>query len=424
METIQPIQPSVEHGREKEREYPTFKLAISGPPHSGKSVFLSSLIENLPDGCNIFRACPDGEGDWSQRTESSLAQELREKEKFSMDFVNQSVKMIDGYRNKILLVDTGGKIDGEDLPLIFARVDGIVVLSREDQIVEWEQLAKKSGKKIVAVIASGLTGENTVSTDAEGVLRGRVTGLERGASVDSAVINKLAEALKSQIAEYCEDEKNADVHFGKLAERLNIPRHRQGGRFDWQPEHLQAAVSLAKETLKDRQGNVRVWGTAPGMVWGAIAAAVRPLKVEQHDPFKGYVAIPELPQSPDGSKNLDWIIKETNSYTFIKYQIKGTNFGDRKLDEVAAPAINSAKGVVVAGKGPWWLTTAIQESYSTAPWIALVQPQVSNKRNGDGVLWHESHSGQTPAVVVYSSVSNTRVGDIVSVGNGESKSHP
>ena len=118
--------------KENEQKVQSFKLAVIGPPHSGKSVFLSSLIDSLPDGCRIHRACPDGEGDWSQKTDQTVSQKLREKGKFSVDFVDRSIEMIETYTDKILLVDTGGKIDGEDLPLILSKVDGIVVLSRKD----------------------------------------------------------------------------------------------------------------------------------------------------------------------------------------------------------------------------------------------------------------------------------------------------
>ena len=80
--------------KEKEPRYKPNRVVIAGPAHSGKSVFSTSIIENFPDGCNIFHATPDGEGDWSQSTEDVLAQKLREKEKFSSDFVEESIKMI------------------------------------------------------------------------------------------------------------------------------------------------------------------------------------------------------------------------------------------------------------------------------------------------------------------------------------------
>jgi len=402
-------------GKEKEPKYKPYKLVIAGPAHSGKSVFSTSMIENFPDGCNLFHATPDGEGDWSQSTENALAQKLREKEKFSTDFVEESVKMIEGYSNKMLFVDTGGKIDGEDLPLIFNEADEIIILSREAEIADWEALARKSGKKISAVIVSSLEGEDVVSIDEEGVIRGRITGLKRGTKVDSVVIKKLAETLKPQIPEHCEDEEKADVNFSQLAEQLKISRHKAGGRFDWQPENLASVSKLIKEKLKKHEGDIHVWGTASMMLWGAASAAARPAKLSLHDPFKGYVEIPELQHSSEGSKNLAWMVNKTDEHTFVKYQIKGTHFGDRNLEEVQPPVVDNTKGVVIAGKGPWWLTIAIQESYKDVPWIALVQPQISNKKNESGVAWHELNPNQIPAVVVSSSINGMEIGKILPV---------
>ena len=401
--------------KEREPKYKPYKLVIAGPAHSGKSVLSTSVIENFPDGCNIFHATPDGEGDWSQRTENTLAQKLREKEKFSPDFVEKSIKMIEGYRNKMLFVDTGGKIDGVDLPPIFKEADEIIVLSREDEIANWEDLARKSGKKILAVIVSNQEGEDAVWVDNEGVIRGRAAGLERGAKVNSAVIRKLAETLRPLVPEHCEDEEQADVSFAKLAEELKISSHREGGRVDWQPEHLAAASALVKKKLEKHGEDVHIWGTAPMMLWGAVSVATRPSKLRLHDPYKGYVEIPELQHSSEGSKNLAWMVDKTDGYTFVKYQIPGTHFGDRKLEEVQPPVVDNTKGVVIAGKGPWWLTVAVQESYKEAPWIALVQPQISNKKDASGAVWHELNPKQVPAVVVSSSVDGVQVGEILPI---------
>ena len=296
--------------KEKEPEYKPYKLVITGAAHSGKSVLSTSIIEHFPDGCTIHHATPDGEGDWSQRTETKLAKKLREKEKFSADFVEASLKMIRGYRNKMLFIDTGGKIDGEDLPLIFKEADEIIVLSRENEIGDWENLVRKSGKKVLAVIISDQEGGNIVSIDKEGVIRGRISGLERGAKVNSVVVDKLTEILKPHIPEHCEDEEKADINFAQLAEYSKVPQYKKGGRFDWQPEHLALATDLIKERLEKHKGDVRVWGTAPMMLWGAVSAAARPSKLRLHDPFRGYIEIPELQHSSEGSKNLAWTFIE------------------------------------------------------------------------------------------------------------------
>jgi CRISPR-associated protein Csx3 len=48
-------------------------IAVGGPPHSGKSVFLAELYRQLlqrqPSGVFLQRACPDGEGMWSNEAD-------------------------------------------------------------------------------------------------------------------------------------------------------------------------------------------------------------------------------------------------------------------------------------------------------------------------------------------------------------------
>jgi CRISPR-associated protein Csx3 len=50
-------------------------VLIGGPPHAGKSVLFYSLTQALRER-NIrhhaIRACPDGEGNWSQESDQHL----------------------------------------------------------------------------------------------------------------------------------------------------------------------------------------------------------------------------------------------------------------------------------------------------------------------------------------------------------------
>jgi len=408
----------VENRAEKEPKFSALKIAVCGPRHSGKTVFLSSLVERLPDGCNIFRACPDGEGDWSQSTDQTTAQKLREKGKFSMDFIDESVNMIRNFRNKILLVDTGGDIEGEDLPLILKEVDGVIILARPEATADWQELVEKNGKHMFGVLTSRETGETAIKEQDDEHITGTVTGLERGSKVDNIVINELADLIKDKLMKYCEDEKEANIRFNKLAQELGIAEHRLGGRVNWLPENLPAMIEHAKKLLRDKTGEsekIKMWGTAPGMVWGALTAALRPQEVAHHDPYKGYVGIPQLRHRPEGSDNLKWKTHESDEYSLVKYQIAGTHFGERKLDEVVPPDVNQNKGIVLSGRGPWWLTTAIQESYQDAPWIAWINPQESRRKRLSGKEWHEEYQNSVPAVIVYSRINDHKVGEVMAI---------
>ena len=49
------------------------KIIVCGPPHSGKTVFIANLIDKMPtDAYTVIRACPDGEGTWSNNKNQKL----------------------------------------------------------------------------------------------------------------------------------------------------------------------------------------------------------------------------------------------------------------------------------------------------------------------------------------------------------------
>ena len=60
------------------------KIIFCGPPHSGKSVFIANIIEKMPTDDAIFiRACPDGEGNWSNNEKQNEIVIIRKKGKFT-----------------------------------------------------------------------------------------------------------------------------------------------------------------------------------------------------------------------------------------------------------------------------------------------------------------------------------------------------
>ncbi len=84
------------------------KIIFCGPPHSGKSVFVANLIDKMPtDAYTIIRACPDGEGTWSNNKNQNETNIVRKKGKFTKSFIENACTAIDNQTNKIVLVDVG-----------------------------------------------------------------------------------------------------------------------------------------------------------------------------------------------------------------------------------------------------------------------------------------------------------------------------
>lgn len=80
-------------------------VMIGGPPHSGKSVLVYALSQ-AQVAHYVLRACPDGEGDWSQETSQDQVRLLRQKGQFSDEFVERVRRDIER-RHLPSLVDVG-----------------------------------------------------------------------------------------------------------------------------------------------------------------------------------------------------------------------------------------------------------------------------------------------------------------------------
>ena len=86
-------------------------ILIGGPPHMGKSVLTYSLTQALPKRYidhYVIRACPDGEGDWSQESDGDAVRMIRIKGQWQPAFVKNVCNALE-QRHFPFLVDVGGR---------------------------------------------------------------------------------------------------------------------------------------------------------------------------------------------------------------------------------------------------------------------------------------------------------------------------
>ncbi len=135
-------------------------ISIGGPPHSGKSVFVSELFRKLGAlfSKDVFleRACPDGEGQWSSESDAKHVQLIRRKQAFSDEFVKAKCNSIErlGSHFRITLVDLGGKI-APDTHQLMTRSTHCILLGRSDDDLDpWADAAETSGCRVLARLHS------------------------------------------------------------------------------------------------------------------------------------------------------------------------------------------------------------------------------------------------------------------------------
>jgi len=137
-------------------------VAIGGPPHSGKSVFLAELYRQLlaRKAGDVFlqRACPDGEGMWSAETDPRIVSEIRRRGAFSQEFMLFTLKSIEnlGRAKPLVLLDLGGRRTAENAEILKRSSHLIILSSKEEENDPWVEFARAEGCETIAIFASRL----------------------------------------------------------------------------------------------------------------------------------------------------------------------------------------------------------------------------------------------------------------------------
>lgn len=137
-------------------------IAIVGPPHSGKSIFLAELyrqmLQRQPSGVFLQRACPDGEGMWSNEADPAIVQQIRTKSAFSEEFILVTLQGIERLgRNRhhtIILLDLGGKRTAANAEILRRSTHCIILSSQMEEIPEWQTFVTVEGCHILAILRS------------------------------------------------------------------------------------------------------------------------------------------------------------------------------------------------------------------------------------------------------------------------------
>lgn len=143
-------------------------IMIIGPPDSGKSVLAHSLFKSLlSDHPEIYlqRANWDGEGNYilelGDETSEEICEQFKSSNKggLSERFFPYHAKVILELRRqkKLVIVDVGGMIQPEKIPILEACTHYLIITSQREAIESWHEFCQVRGNLIpVAVIYSVL----------------------------------------------------------------------------------------------------------------------------------------------------------------------------------------------------------------------------------------------------------------------------
>ncbi|WP_322512005.1 CRISPR-associated protein Csx3 [Chloroflexus sp.] len=370
-------------------------VMIGGPPHSGKSVLvyrLSQILRAAQVAHYVLRACPDGEGDWSQEASADRVRLLRQKGQFSSAFVEQVCRDI-ARRHLPLLVDVGGKPTLEQEQILRACTHAVLLAATPEGLAEWRERAERCGLMIIAELQSVLRGVDQI-TEETPVLRGVISGLERHQTPDGVMVQKLAERLR-HLLEFPPEELRERL-FQQAPTELIVDLERMAhsaGIERWQPADL---PSILAETPA---AALSIYGRGPNWLYAALALHAAPQPVFLFDPRLGWVQPPVVESGDQPSTALVWHPTITPAFTWLEATPVQPHLDYDEVQQVVAPILDPQRGVILSGKLPLWLLVGLALTYRRHPWVAVVQAQQYDC-----------------GIVVLSQDEHYQVGDAVSIG--------
>jgi CRISPR-associated protein Csx3 len=375
-------------------------ILIGGPPHSGKSVLVYSLTRALRKRSvshYVLRACPDGEGDWSNESDQQHVQFLRHKGAFTPEFVSQVTNHLQR-RHLPLLVDVGGK-PKPDQEAMFGHCTHAVLLigrnpedpnSYQDALTEWRERMARQDVTIIAELVSDLVGENQL-VETRPLLRGTLASLKRGQTAGgpafTALVDNLTQLLAIDEAEMARQHmRRAPVELSlnlpALAETLGV----ENGR--WQPGHL----PLLRDYLPAAKP-LALYGRAPVWLYAYLGLLATPADIWLFDVRFGWVQPPQLSRLPaTGSSGWHLQLTTENNHTLLTINTKSQYLTIEAVAGTALPDLPTQKGLIISGRLPNWLWTAVARHYATiVPWIAIYYPPLET-----GIVIHSQHDQYQP----------------------------
>ncbi len=374
-------------------------ILIGGPPHTGKSVLTYSLTQALRKRSidhYVIRACPDGEGDWSQEIDSEAMRMLRVKGHWKPEFVSSVCYALE-HRQFPLLVDVGGRPTEWQMSIMHHCTHSLLLLHPEDENSTqfWLQLVKDNSLLPLARICSVLDGVSVV-TSRFPVIEGTLSGLARHTLVQGSLFDVLVERIHILFTAYSAQELRQE-HFAKApGEVINLNTILQTlapHSERWEPWMIQRLLPMLPA-----QTPLAIYGRGTNWLYGALVDAPFPQHFYQFDPRLGWVTPPRLTIGAAEEQTVSLALWEDSVATVLSVHLVDDYLDYAAADKLAFPTFSVEKGIILNGKLPHWLVTALVHLYNTivgVSWVACYSPQLES------------------AVVVASRVATHPPGDLV-----------
>ena len=376
-------------------------ILFGGPPHAGKSVLFYNLAKALRErGIPHYaiRACPDGEGNWFYELDQDKVRLIRVKGEWTSDFVKRMCLDL-ARRHLPLLVDIGGRPTERERCLFRNCTHTLLLLraDQEDNADSWRHLVKVNGLLPLAELYSARSGISTIDSDGP-VIKGTFAGLERGSLVHGRLFDALVERIVLLFTSYTPEElekTKLDMAPVELVANLDTFLHA------WAPQTKRWKREMIPRLLAELPANtpLAVYGPGPNWLYGALVAHAGQQPFYQFDPRIGWIAPPPLQIGTNTTPEVQVELHMFEQVTVLSMRIVSDHLDHLQADHLLFPPVSIERGLILDGRFPHWLLTAIVRLYKNAgvAWIACRQIQLEG------------------AVVVTSRTAGIVPGDLVSL---------
>lgn len=379
-------------------------VLIGGPLHSGKSVLTYSLTQMLREqhvDHYVLRACPDGEGDFSNEAHPDRVNMIRQKGKFDTLFVERVCQGLQK-RHFPLLVDVGGKPTPEQERIFTHCTHAILIASDPAKLAVWRAMIERINAaagcriEIIAELHSQLDQPDQLGATTA-LLGATIGGLHRGHRVNGLVCTALVEQLRQLFQPSLALQRQAHLasppcEIVAEVDRIGRSMGRNPDTNRWQVEELPPFLDYLPA-----QTELALYGRAPNWLYCAAAVHAQPAPFHLFDARLGWV-VPvavTLTGSPTVAAGT-WQTLDTQDAVTVHWQLGQHYLDYEELHSTEAPTVDHRKGVILSCRGPLWLQTALAIAYAGHNlWVAIYYPN------------------QSVAVVVYSSTPVKTVGEAI-----------
>lgn len=379
-------------------------ILLAGPPNCGKSVLaflLTHHLRQLGVAHYLLRSAPDGEGDWFLAGQPDIVQTLRamHKRHYSSHFIAHMHNAIMA-RPLPLLVDIGGRPQGDQINLIKACTHSILLYRSEEERLQWRRMLNEARLTPIAELRSTLN-EDEVAVERQPHLHGTISGLQRDTEMRKTglvfgILLELVAGICSYDAASLEQIhlKHAPfpvVNERELAGKLSVSV--EGERTIWSPGHL-ARLSSLIPTSKP----LSIYGRGPVWLASALAALTLPESFVIFDARYGWLPPPPLRFLANTEGTADVTIKALpyqDKDAWVEIELPGGMIEPYEINLSALPP-QTQGGLILSGKIPRWLfATLVHHFAPDRTWLAVDDPRLSR------------------AIIVSSNTPAHRVGDTI-----------